>query len=305
MKNLKRIILAAVLTASAMVCLTGCGKKNVKGAGGVAVKVENPNYDMAGYAVDKQVKEDGTVVITYALLGTHEDKIEYLYMDQIENNPKVDKHLTTNKELEDIYGLKYKSSCGEWNQQVAAMENYITGNHMTIEAVNDIPVYKKNSEETMVPKKGSELAAACDIDISSFIKVINEAYEGREEVFGRAMAVGEDIRVNNHKGTLDVNIAFVCTDYEYKVCFSHLKTYSFDADSDENGIILEVNSEDKDNFEEYMYGRNMVAIREVETYSSADGEMLALPKKGTELADVCHIDLYYLLKALNEASLRL
>lgn len=102
-----------------MVTVVGCGSNLMS----THEKAEIPEtkYKQAGYAVDGQVEEDGTVKITYALIGVKDKKITYLYLDQIEQNPSKDRTRFTNKELGSAYGLGYKSDHGEWNEQVDAL----------------------------------------------------------------------------------------------------------------------------------------------------------------------------------------
>ncbi len=272
--------------------------------------VPDATYTKAGYAVVGQVEGDGTVVLTYGLIGVKDEKINYLYIDQVEQNPKTDRHLFTNRELDSAYGLSYESDDGEWCDQVNVLTNYIAGNGLTIEEVNAIPVYQKDSENPMVPKSGTDLAAGCKLDISVFIEVINKAYENLEEMDIDRLAVGDDVRVSNKNGRLDLTLAFVGTDYRYKINFCHLETYSITADPGE-----EVLSQREKNvqpwasgeaaFEEYIKGLNMEEAAGVETYDPGDGVNLALPKKGTDLAEICDIDLSKFVLTLKEAAKKL
>ena len=99
MKIWKKIF-AMVIGSAVMVTVVGCGSNLMS------------KYKQAGYAVDGQVEEDGTVKITYALIGVKDKKITYLYLDQIEQNPSKDRTRFTNKELGSAYGLGYKSDHG-------------------------------------------------------------------------------------------------------------------------------------------------------------------------------------------------
>lgn len=278
-------------------------------------EVPKPLYTKVGYGIKGEVEEDGTVVVTYALLGTQKDKIEYLRLDQIEQKPKSDRHLFTNRELETAYGLSYKTDNGEWNEQVRALEYYISGNGMTIDEVNEIPTYKKDEEHLKVPKEGTDLEAGCSLDISDFLDVINEAYENREKADATYLAIGEDVRVSNKDNQLKITFAFVGTNYRYKICFSDLETYVIDgvpgtevisqkekAQSDPN---LQEWQRNVDAFNQYIQGLNMVEAYNVETYDPGNGIETALPLPGSDLAEVCNIDLNKIILALKEAANRL
>ena len=58
-------------------------------------------------------------------------------------------------------------------------------------------------------------------------------------------------------------------------------------------------------FEEYIEGLNMVEAYGVETYDPGDGISTALPKKDTDLAAVCDIDLSRYISVLTECAGRL
>ena len=100
MKIWKKIF-AMVIGSAVMVTVVGCGSNLMS----THEKAEIPEtkYKQAGYAVDGQVEEDGTVKITYALIGVKDKKITYLYLDQIEQNPSKDRTRFTNKELGSAY----------------------------------------------------------------------------------------------------------------------------------------------------------------------------------------------------------
>lgn len=264
-------------------------------------------YTKAGYAVVGEVEEDGTIVLTYGLVGMKKDKITYLALDQVEQNPKTDRHLFTNKELDSAYGLSYESDDGEWSDQVNNLVNYISGNGLTLEEVNEIPTYKKDEKNTMVPQDGTDLAVGCKLDIAPFIEVINQACENVEEMDIDRLAVGEDIRVSQKDGRVDVTFAFVGTDYRYKINYCHLQTYSVTAEPgamvlSQREKAVEPWSSGEAAFEEYIKGLNMVEAYGVETYDPGDGIHLALPKKGTDLAEVCDIDLSKFILTLEEVA---
>lgn len=277
--------------------------------------IPETKYKQAGYAVKGEIEEDGTVKMTYALIGVKNKKITYVYLDQIEQNPHTDRHLFTNKELYTAYGLAYKGNKGEWSEQITALSNYISGNSLTIDEVNDIPVYKKSEREQKVPKKGTDLAAGCALDISDFLDVINEAYDNREDTDAMRLAVGEDIRVNNLEGKLSATIGFVGTNYRYKICYSHLESYTVDVDTDKEIISTKEKAEMDDSikniangekaFEKYIERLNMVEAYGVETYDPGDGVNTALPKVDSDLAQICNIDLSKYILVLKEIAGRL
>lgn len=312
MKIWKKIF-TVVIGSAVMVTAAGCGSNSLS----THEKAEIPEikYKQAGYAVDGQVKEDGTVKITYALIGVKDKKITYLYLDQIEQNPNKDRTRFTNKELGSAYGLGYKSDHGEWNEQVNALENYIVGNKMTIDEVNEIPTEKTDSEHLNVPEEGSDLEAACNLDITDFLNIINKAYDNLEKTKATRLAVGDYIQINNNSGNTTATLGFVGTDYRFKICYSHLETYSVTLDSDTEVVSLkekaasdeslQAMANGEETFEEYIEGLNMVEAYGVETYDPGDGINTALPKKGTDLAAVCDIDLSRYISVLTECAGRL
>lgn len=312
MKIWKKIF-AMVIGSAVMVTVVGCGSNLMS----THEKAEIPEtkYKQAGYAVDGQVEEDGTVKITYALIGVKDKKITYLYLDQIEQNPSKDRTRFTNKELGSAYGLGYKSDHGEWNEQVDALENYIVGNKMTIDEVNEIATEKTDSTHLNVPQKGSDLEAGCNLDISEFLTVINKAYSNLENTKATRLAIGDYIQINNNSGNITVTLGFVGTDYRFKICYSHLETYFVTLNSDADVVSLKEKSASDESlqtmangektFEEYIEGLNMVEAYGVETYDPGDGISTALPKKDTDLAAVCDIDLSRYISVLTECAGRL
>lgn len=306
---MRKITIGTIIIATC-VSLLGCSPTN-------RVKQEIPEekYEEVGYATKSEIEDDGTIKITYALVGMKDEKIEYLYLDQIEQNPLEDRTLFTNKEQQNAYGLSYKSDHGEWNEQVGALEKYISGNHMTIEEVNEIPTYEKDEKHPKVAKKGSDLEAGCELDLSDFMEVINKASENTTQVKAMRLGVGEDIRINNIEGRLDVTFSFIATDYRYKICYSKLDVYSIDVLGQRNVLSLREQVSEKpelkqweenvDAYEEYIYGLNMVEAYGVETYDPGNGIETALPKPGTDLATMCNIDLEKFIITLEEASGRL
>lgn len=298
LKNISKIMAVTVLIFTV---LAGCSPV-------VRSKQEipEPEYTQAGYAIESKVDQDGKIIFTYALIGVKEDKIAYLRADQIETNPKTDRHTFTNDELETAYGLLYKGNKGEWNEQVRAICNYISGKEMTIDEVNEIPT--EDRDGILVPKKGSELASACELDMTPFLSVINKAYNSREDVSVAKLAMGEDIRVSNKDGRLDVTFAFIGTDYRYKVGYAHIDSYSYtvgqstpvlsakERATEDEGTKLYAENEQA--FEKFIMGLNLTEVKNFETYDPGDGINTALPKKNTDLAQVCNIDIGYFKKAI-------
>lgn len=303
---MKKVLLIVMIAFSLV--LTGCKVQKE----GEQDEVEIA-YEEAGYAVKGKVEGDGTIVLTYAFVGLKDDTIKYLYIDQIEQNPEYDRHLFTNKELRSAYGLAKKSDCGEWNEQVAALESYIKGNNMTLSDVNSIPVYKKDDDHLKVPEEGTGLGAVCELDISDFLDVINEACDNLEETQAQRLGVGEDIRLSRKNNSLDVQLAFMGTDERYKICYAKLDTYSIVAEPNQDVVSVTKQKEPQEKnewnagmkaFENYIYGLNMVEAIGVETYDPGSGFETALPKKETDLAEVCDIDLSKILLAIQEAGNR-
>ena len=196
-----------------MICtmfIVGCGSEQKSG---LKQEIPEAKYTEAGVGIKGTVTADGTVMLTYALIGLKNDVIEYIYLDQLEQNPQTDRHLFTNKELQNAYGLSYTSDYGEWHQQVGVLETYILGNSMTLEDVNNIPTYEKDEENKMVPEVDSDLGAACELDIADFIDAINHAFANLQEIEATRLAVGEDVRISKKNDEVNVHLAFVGTDY--------------------------------------------------------------------------------------------
>lgn len=278
-------------------------------------EIPETEYTQAGYSVKVEVEEDGTVKITYGLIGVKDDKIKYIYLDQIEENPAEDRFLMTNKEMENAYGLSYISDHGEWSTQVRALENYIAGHTMTIEEVNAIPTYEKDEDNLNVPTEGSDLEAGCELDITDFLDVINDAYDNLEDTNATRLGIGEDVRIHNADNRIDVTFSFVGTDYRYKICYEHLDTYSVYGEPGADIRSQKEKAEEQpelfewqkgiEGFEEYIMGLNMTEAYGVETYDPGNGIETALPKAGTDLAEVCNIDLDKFIITLREAAGRL
>lgn len=298
-----------------MICtmfIVGCGSNQKSG---LKQEIPEAKYTEAGVGIKGTVTEDGTVMLTYALIGLKNDVIEYIYLDQIEQNPQTDRHLFTNRELQNAYGLSYTSDYGEWHQQVGVLETYILGNSMTLEDVNNIPTYEKDEENKMVPEVDSDLGAACELDIADFIDVISIAFSNLQEIEAARLAVGEDVRVSKKNNEVNVHLAFVGTDYRYKISFANLETYKINAEANTEVVSNKERAEfdeqyrtwnqDMLSFEKYIMGLNMNEAVGVEVYDPGNGIDTALPKIGTDLAEVCNIDLSKMILALKEASGRL
>lgn len=298
-----------------MICtmfIVGCGSNEQSG---LKQEIPEAKYTEAGVGIKGKVADDGTVILTYALIGLKNDVIEYIYLDQIEQNPQTDRHLFTNKELQNAYGLGYTSNYGEWNQQIDVLKTYILGHNMTLEDVNSIPTYEKDNENKMVPKLDSDLGAACELDIEDFIDVINMAFANLQEIEATRLAVGEDVRVSKKNNEIEVQLAFVGTDYRYKISFADLETYKIKAETDTEIFSLRERAKvdeqykawnnDMSNFEKYIVGLNMNEATGIEVYDPGNGIDTALPKKGTDLSEICNIDLSKTILALKEASGRL
>lgn len=303
---MKRVLL--VITILCSMILSGCVVQK-EGQQDVTETV----YEEAGYAVKGKVKKDGTVVVTYAFVGMKEDMIKYLYLDQIEQNPQQDRHLFTNKELQSAYGLAEESECGEWNEQVASLESYIKGNNMTLEDVNAIPVYEKDDEHLNVPEEGTGLGMVCELDITDFLDVINEACDNLQKTKAQRLGVGEDIRISQKDNSIDIQLSFMGTDDRYKICYAEFETYSIIAEpgidvvsmAQQTGADEHIKwNTDVKEFRDFILGLNMLEAIGVETYDPGNGEETALPKKGTDLAEICDIDLSRILLTLQEAGSR-
>lgn len=305
---MKKIYRFCVLTFLIML-FSGCSPTNR-----VQQEIPEPVYTNVGHAIKSEIKEDGTVKLTYALVGLKEDKIEYLYLDQIEQNLQEEISLFSNKEMENAYGLSYESDHGEWHEQVNALKTYISGNKMTIDEVNAIPVEKIDENHLKVPEKGSELEAGCELDLTDFLDVINEACENAVEADVMRLAVGEDVRCSKINNQLTLTIGFVGTDYRYKINYLYLDKYVIDAEAGSDTRSLKQIGKEQEEvqkwvenleaYENYILGSNLKEAIGVETYDPGNGTETALPKVGTDLAAVCNIDLDKFILVLDEAGNR-
>lgn len=278
-------------------------------------EIPETKYTEIGHAVKNEVLEDGTVRTTYALLGLKDNKINYLCLDQMEQNPQKDRHLFTNKELENAYGLSYESEFGEWSAQVNALQNYIVGKQMTLEDVKKIKTYKKDSHNTMVPDVDSDLGAAVGIDIKIFLELIEEAFKNMKPIEATRIAVGENVRLNVEENQVDTSIVFVATDYRYKICYSYMDRYSTKCLPNADVRSMKEKSVDDEKakewvsqleeYEKYTYGLNMMEAYGIETYDKGDGINTNVPKINTDLGRICDIDLSEYIIVLKEAAGRL
>lgn len=304
----KKMLLIAMIGMCTI--LTGCSLVNR-----AKQEVPQEEYSEVGSAVKSEMKDDGTYVLTYALIGMKDQKIAYLYIDQIEKNlQNGDKSTFTNKELGTVYGLSYKSDHGEWNEQVESFENYVAGNHMTIEEVNDIPT-DKNKNGKLIPEQGSDLEAGCELDIRDFLDVINQASKNCEKVKAIKLGMGDDICIYQNDNTIKVSLGFYATDYRYKICYSSIEEYAV---IDEKGADVRSQKEKSsgqqdilehckqiDAFETYIQGKSLGEVANIEIYDPGNGVDTALPKPETDIAAVCNIDLSKYLSNAREASSRM
>lgn len=302
-----KILVITIVTAMLM---SACTMKTKEKA-----EIPETKYTEIGHAVKNEVLEDGTVRTTYALLGLKDEKINYLSLDQMEQNPKKDRHLFTNKELESAYGLSYKSEFGEWSAQINALQNYIVGKQMTLDDIKNIKTYKKDNDNTMVPDPESDLGAAVGIDIKIFIDLIEEAFNNTTQVEATRIASGENVRLNVENNQVDTTIVFVATDYRYKICYSYMDRYSTKClpDADIRSMKEKAHDDDRvkewvnqlEGYEEYIQGLNMLEAYGVETYDKGDGINTNVPKINTDLGKICDIDLSEYIIVLKEAAGRL
>jgi hypothetical protein len=149
-----------------MICslaLTGC---TVHMSG--QQEIPETTYEKVGYAVSGRVEDDGTVVVTYALIGVNENMINYIHLDQIKQNPQKESHVFTNKELGSAYGLSYTSEKGEWNEQVQALESYIKGK--TVKGITTFDTAIESALKLFLNDVGIEWTGKTDSDIVFYLK---------------------------------------------------------------------------------------------------------------------------------------
>ena len=293
------------------VFFTGCSKKSSSNS--LKIEMPKPKYTKIGYDVKTYVDGDN-VKVTYAILGFKDDEIIHIYIDQIEKTLGKEKSLRTNRELGNAYGLAYTSDFGEWYVQVDALKNYIAGNHLTAEELDSIETYKKDDKNPSLPAKNSDIAAACELNIGDFLDVIKNAANNTYEVEAMHIGVGEEIRIYNDSEQMNVDFAFIATDYNGNICFSKLESLKIEKENSKISSLKEASASDPETyslknkiaaFEDYMIGRTIGEVCAAEVYDPGDGINSALPKKGTDLAKICNTDLYHYLKVVSESGGRL
>ena len=262
--------------------------------------VPEAKYEKIGIAIKAGVSQDGTINITYGMIGVKDNKICGVYLDQIEQNIQKKCHSLSNKELKNSYGLSYKSDRGEWYQQVEALENYIAGKHMTIDEINNLDV-SSSKKGGIVPKKKSELGSACELDIAPFLEIINEAYNNLEDTNAEKMDVGETIGIRKNSGQLTFDVVFLALDYKEEICYDKVKSFSIQNSPRESSFIQnESQNNELIGFENYIKGMKLSEVYNIETYDTGNGTDVAVPNKNTDLAEICSIDLSRILRALKE-----
>lgn len=290
---------------------TGCSYEGSNNS--LKIEVPQPKYTKIGYDVIASIDGDN-IKVTYAIIGFKDNEITRVYLDQFEKKLGQEKSLKTNRELGNAYGLAYTSDFGEWYVQTDAFKNYIVGNKMTPEELDDIETYKKDDNNPSLPAKNSDLAAACELNIGDFLDVIKGAANNTYAVEAMNFGVGEEIRIYNDSKQAKIDLAFIATDYNSTICFSKLESFDIKADNSQISSLKEAKTSDLElynlknqveAFEEYMIGRTISDISAIEVYDPSDGINLALPKKDTDLSKICNIDLYYYIKTVSESSGRL
>lgn len=296
-KNFERIIML-ILVCIVFFDFSGCSVQMRQ-----QEEVPEAEYDKVGTSVKIEINNKQTAIITYAIIGVKEDEIIGVYLDQIEKSLIDDRHFSTNKEKGISYGLSFTSDHGEWNEQVEALENYIAGNKLTIEQVNEIPIEKKNKGNGIIPKKGSDLEAGCELDIENFLYVINDAYNNLQEESASVINVGENIRIISDEECIAVSFAFVTSDYAGVIKYAKLEEYNICLG---NEVMVEkVKCGDLEGLSKFIVGLSLDEACSIETYDPGNGIDLAIPVKESELSKVCSADISGVLKSLKECKERM
>ena len=308
-KQVSIFILIALIICT---LFTGCSKIKILSNNSLKREIPELKYDELGYGFKTSI--DGNALkITYALVGFLKDEPKYLRIDQIEKELGDETSLSTNREKGNSYGLAYTSDYGEWYVQLDALQNYILGHKMTLEDIEKIETYKKDEKNTSLPAKDSDLAVACNLNIEDFLDVVKLAYKNTVKHEANYIGIGEDIKIYNTTESAKITFAILAYDYNNIINYSHLESFEAKAgdkevlslrEKAENDTQLNKIQNSVTAYEEYMIGRTTSDAANVEVYSTADGSALALPKPGTDLAQVCNIDLKYYINAIFDASNR-
>ncbi len=298
-----RFISKIMAFMTAVFCLVSVAGCSVDAVGSFKKAIPENKYDRIGYAVDTEISGE-KVNIVYAVVGYKGDKMVYLDLDEIEKTLGQEKSLSTNKELGSAYGLGYISDLGEWNVQIKALLDYIQGNGMTPEEILAIETYQKDENNPTVPKPDTDLAAACELNIGKYLQVINKACKNTQKIDAMTLGGGEDIKIYNKDKSIVVDFAFLALDYNSKIVLSKLDRYEATFGDTEFSCSTDGNSawqESIKGYEQYILGLTGGEATGVEVYDKGDGVNTALPKAGTDLAEVCNVDIGSFIKAVREA----
>ena len=155
------------------------------------------------------------------------------------------------------------------------------------------------------------MSVACELNIGEYIEVIAKACNNTVEVEAMYLGYGENIRIYNTEKRIAVDFSILAFDYNGRIVSSDLLRCEATASEGEFTVTQGVSCEDKSSlqnnlaeYSQYMLGRTVNEVLSAEVYDPGDGISTAIPKPGTDLAEVCNIDLASLNKAVREASER-
>ncbi len=231
-------------------------------------------------------------------------------VNQIEIDPRDAKTSTlSKKELDTFYGLSYESNKGDWKKQMEALENLCVGRKLTLEQLKES--YLTDIEGKVGAKEGSDLSAACTIDLTDALKAIEDAINHLSSVEeGFTASLAQYTTVNTQKEST-VTICFIARDHLNKIRYAQLDEYAIRQDEVFSKVsqpeLMPIESTIDKSYDEqiayledYMLDRRVEDIIQLETYDLADGSNVSLPLPGSDLSVGCTISIGHYIKALEK-----
>lgn len=285
----------------AIFCLAGCSPKVSK------TPTPEASFMKIGHAQKTLVDDEGNVITSYVFLGLNDkDQITYMYADETSQNPQLEKQAAfTKKELGNNYGLGYTSDKGEWGVQIRAFENYVSSHKLDKIAVEKLEVDEKDGKK--IPKSGSDLATACELDISVYQELIVSAIDNAIAMEAMRIGVGEYITVSEADDKVEQTLVMFSVDYLNRINYIYID--KFNTNINKETVSLRDGNDDISKglkaFEEYAVGRYSNDISNNAFYDKGDGvnNVVAIPS--SDLGKVCTINLKEVMMAFQDANNRL
>jgi hypothetical protein len=140
---------------------------------------------MAAVGIDAEGK------VVSVTIDTAQARVNFDKDGNMTTDPAVE--LKTKAELGDDYGMKARSEVGEWYEQIAALEKWMTGK--TVDEIRSLKTNDKNAPDD------PELTSLVTISVQDYIAAVAEAFENAREVNGaEKVGLGHVISVAKSKG---------------------------------------------------------------------------------------------------------